>query len=214
MTTKHKPLTQLALGAIVAMNNPATAAQKESVADLILKIKNPDDLVRGPAWQRADKFGAAAVKPLAAVMPHPDMETARAAKRALWRIVRHAGRPGAYTEQKAVAEELVTLIGKSSIATQREFIWMLSEIGNDESVPPVAALLNSKELREDARAALQRIPGARSLAALRSALAAVPADFKAAIAVSLRRRGNRISAYPSEKLVPKKQTKVKAISNV
>lgn len=205
MTTKQAFRTPLFLGAIAPRTGLATAADTE----FILKIRSPDDLVRGPAWKRSSKFGAAAVIHLVEVMTDSDMETARAAKRALWKIVRHVGRPGARMERKAVAEKLVESINKGTIDARREVLWMLSEIGNDESVPSVAALLFSKELREDARATLERIPGDESLSALKSALATGPAEFKPAIAVSLRTRGVMISGYPNQKLVPKKKTGVK-----
>jgi hypothetical protein len=89
---------------------------------------------------------------------------------------------------------------------------MLSEIGDDKAVDPLAALLTDKDLREDARAALQRIPGKKSLAALKAALATAPEDYKPAIAVSLRVRGVPVAGYPSKKLVPTKKTNVKAVS--
>ena len=73
----------------------AGAAESNSVEELIAHIKSPDDAVRGPAWQNAGKFGAPAVKPLGSVWNDPDPEIARAAKRALWKIVRYTGRPGA-----------------------------------------------------------------------------------------------------------------------
>jgi hypothetical protein len=81
---------------------------------------------------------------------------------------------------------------------------MLSEIGDDDVVQPVARLLHDPELREDARAALERIPGKKSLAALQLALRNAPPGFKPAIAESLRVRGRKISECPSEKLVPKR----------
>lgn len=212
MTTKHFTHTPLVPLAVAAMPGSAFAVGEESVADLIAKIKNPDDAVRGPAWQSAGKFGAAAVKPLAETMAAADRETARAARRALWKIVRYAGRPGAATEQKAVAARLVSLLTKTVTETRRELLWMLSEIGGDDAVAPVASLLSERELREDARAALQRIPGDKSLAALKSALATAPEDFRFALAVSLRARGEKVSGYPSQKLVPTKQTEVKPVS--
>ncbi|MHC1768012.1 MAG: hypothetical protein AB9869_27710 [Verrucomicrobiia bacterium] len=80
--------TTVAAAAILSAAAPAARAQ--AVDDLIAKIKDKDDKVRGPAWQTAGPAGAPAVKPLAAVMSDPDFEIARAAKRALWQIVRYA----------------------------------------------------------------------------------------------------------------------------
>lgn len=200
MKTHIADATFATAAALTAANLPVAAAQ--SVDELLGKIKSTDDAVRGPAWQAAGPLGAPAVKPLAAVMSDPEMEVARAAKRALWKVVRHAGRPGADGERKAVAGELVTLLKGQPTPVRRETLWMLSEIGGADAVQPIALILADQELREDARAALERIPGDESLAALKAALASVSEDFKPAIAHSLRVRGVKVEGYPSQKLVP------------
>jgi len=140
------------------------------------------------------------------------METARAASRALWRIVRHVGRPGASAERKAVVAELVSLLSEGPSGVRREVVWMLSEIGDDEAVIPLAVLLSDRGLGEDARAALQRIPGGKSLAALKAALTEASADFKPALADALRARGELVSDFPSQKRVPTKATAVEPIT--
>jgi hypothetical protein len=194
--------------ATAAMASAASAANNGSVDELIARIKDKDDKVRGPAWQGAGPSGAPAVKPLAAVMTDPDMETARSAKRALYQIVRYAGRPGAVAEAKAVTAELLPLLKGTATPVRREVLWLLSEIAGDEAVAPMAALLSDAELREDARLALQRIPGKKSIAALKDGLKAAPADFKPNLAESLRARGEKVDGYPSQKLVPTKKTSI------
>lgn len=206
---KNKHLTTTPILAAVT----ASASAHGSVSELIGNIKSPDEAVRGSAWQGAAQFGAPAVKPLADLMQDPGMETARSAKRALWKIVRQAGRAGAGQERKAVVAELIPLLAKNQTPTRCEVLWMLSEIGGDEAVAAIAALLASQELREDARAALQRIPGNKSLAALKSALKTAPEAYKPAIAVSLRARGVTVKGYPSQKLVPTKQTEIKPVTS-
>ncbi|MBI3851073.1 MAG: HEAT repeat domain-containing protein [Verrucomicrobia bacterium] len=208
----NQPFTNAPLTAGVTLASLSTAAGKISLDEFISRIKSADDRVRGPAWQSAAEFGAPAVKPLAEVMAHPDFEIARAAQRALWKIVRHAGRPGADKERSEVATELVPLLAHGSSYVRREFVWMLSEIGGDDTVPPLAALLLDQDLREDVRGALQRMPGAKSLAALKTALASTPEDFKPAIAVSLRARGQKVNGFPSQKLIPTEKTAVKPVA--
>src|SRR4051794_24222475 len=61
-----------------------SAAETPQIDELIAKIKDHDDQVRGPAWQSAGPVGAAGVKALADVMTEADLEVARAAKRAIW----------------------------------------------------------------------------------------------------------------------------------
>lgn len=187
----------------------AAAASKGAIDELITKIKSTDDKIRGPAWQSAGPAGAPAVKPLAEVMTNPDFEIARSAKRALWKIVRHAGRPGAQAEAKAVEKELIPVLSSPAAPVRRETLWMLSEIGGDDAIAPMAVLLADKEVRDDARCSLERIPSPKAVAALKQAFAVAPEDFKYNLAHSLRVRGETVEGYPTKKLLPTKQTSVK-----
>ncbi len=178
--------------------------------DLIEKIKSNDDVVRVKAWQEAGPAGAAAVQPLAVVMMDREVEVARAAKRALWKIVRHAGRPGADSEKQNVASELLPLLKSADTRVRREVLWMLSEIGGNEAVAPMAALLTNQDLREDARLSLQRLPGNPATAALQAAMKKASEQFKVRLAVSLRQRGVQVNGHSSEKLVASKKNSVRA----
>lgn len=196
------PLT----GVITALT--AAAQSTDTVNDLVARIKSKDDSIRGPAWQTAESAGAPAVRPLAQVMMDPDYETARAAKRALYRIVRHAGRPGAKPEAEAVTGELVLVLGSAPARVRREVVWMLSEIAGDRAVVAMAALLADAEVREDARCALVRLGSRKATSALKSAFANAPEEFKYALAEALREGGLKVKGYPSQKLVPSRKTTV------
>jgi HEAT repeat protein len=208
MTAKDLQTTSVLAGAAALTAQTSPAAETVSVDELITRIKSADDKIRGPAWQGAARYGARAVRPLAEALTDANFEVSRSAKRALYVIIRHAGRPGAAREAKAVETELMPLLKSESVPVRREVLWMLSEIGGNDSVAPMAALLTDKEVREDARCALLRIPGNRATAALKSAFAAAPEDFKFALADALRRRGQKVDGYPSQKLVPTRQTTV------
>ena len=185
-----------------------------SLKNLISDIQASDPHVRTTAWQAAGEVGAVAVQPLAKVAEEGEMEISRAAKRAMWQIVRHVGRPGGESKEKdAVVSELVVLLsGTQSIPVRREVVRMISEIGGDESVSAVSSLLSHSDLREDARMTLERIPGAESLNALKSALKSAPQDLKPNLAQSLRARGEEVKGIPCKKLVPTKQTNVKPLA--
>ena len=183
-----------------------------TIDELVAKISGKDEAARAEAWQNAGPLGAAAIKPLAPLMNEKDTEVRRAATRAAWRIVRQAGRPGAGQEAAAVSTELVGLLADGQPwAVRREAAWMLSEIAGDDAVDPLAKLLADNDLREHARAALQRIPGAKSLAALKAAMGTAPDDYKPALAESIRRRGEAVPGVKSQKLVPVKATAVKPV---
>jgi HEAT repeat protein len=195
-------------GAVTVIGSASHAAEAVSVTDLVARIKSTDDKIRGPAWQSAGPVGAPAVKPLAAVMTDTDFEISRSAKRALYKIVRHAGRPGAKKEAQAVEAQLIPLLKSDAVTIRREVLWMLSEIGDEDAITPMAALLTDKDVREDARCALMRLPSKHATAALKSAFSSAPDAFKSALAESLRKRGEKVSGYPSQKLVPTKSTTV------
>jgi len=152
----------------------------------------------------------ASIDKAVATMAKGPLEAARAAKRDLWFAVRHAGRPGADDERKTVVAALVAALKANlPVDAGREVLWMLSVIGGDEPVETIESMLSSEALREDARMALERIPGEKSLAALQSALKIVPDDFKIHIAQSLRARGVDVPGLACRKLLPTKPTDVK-----
>ena len=178
------------------------------IQGLIERIRSSDETVSGAAWQNAGPYGAAAVEPLAALMADENFELARKAKRALYRVVRYVGPPAAARERKAVERQLILLLSSTPSEVRREVVWMLSEIGSARAVGPMAALLTDSDLREDARCALTRHPAPGAVAALKSAFATASGDFKYALAESLRQRGEKVTDYPSRKLVPTAPTHV------
>jgi hypothetical protein len=193
----------------VAGANAAGASDPEK---LVAQLKSTDDQERAAGINSAPQYGAAAIRALCPLLADPNTEITRAGKRALYRIARDAGQPGASARARAVeAEFIVVLRTSSSVPERREVLWMISEIGGDDSVKPVAALLSNADLREDARCVLQRIPGKASLKALQTAFNSAPEDFKFALAESLRKRGEKVSGYPSQRLVPTKTTTVTVV---
>ncbi len=188
-----------------------------NVNELIAAITDPDDKVRAAAWEDAGKYGAAAVKPLADVMTDDRPEVARAAKHGLWKVVRYVGRPGADQQREQVEAELCGLVnGDRPDAVIREVLWMLSEIGGNatiEAIREVTDMMDRKEIRDDARSTIQRIPGDFAITTLEEALDFAPDDFKANLAQALRKRGVKLSErdYPCQKLVPTKKTQVKPV---
>jgi HEAT repeat protein len=204
--------TSLATGAAGVLTATAGAAGNKAVDELIAGIRDASDKVRTEAWLSAGKAGAPAVKPLAKVMTDTDLEVARAAKRALWKLARDAGRPRAVKQKRAVETELIALLGDDQpISVRREVLWMLSEIGGRSSIKPIAQLMRNTGLREDARMALERIPTKRAVTVLKAGFKAAPEDFKPNIAQSLRKRGEQVAGYPCQKLVPTKKTDLRPL---
>lgn len=212
MSMSNSKKVSLAIAATGMMSGVADAARNKGVYNLMSRIRDDDAKVRTEAWQSAGQVGALAVKPLAGAMTNKDLEVARAAKRGLWKIVRHVGRPKAGNMKRAVTDKLVELLGDDQpVPVRREVLWMLSEIGGRKSIKPIAALLSNRELREDARMSLQRIPGRGAVAVLRAGLINANDDFKLNIAQSLRQRGVKVPGLDCIKLIPTKKTNVKSL---
>ncbi|MFH1922106.1 MAG: HEAT repeat domain-containing protein [Planctomycetota bacterium] len=191
--------------------------EKLTLDELLDRIKSDDPNVRTEAWQAAGSAGCAAIKPLAKIVAGGELEVARAAKRAMWKIVHTVGAPGAGDAKGAVEAELIGLLGNDQpVSVRREAFWMLSEIGGDDTVDAIRELpdiLKDTEVREDARCCVERIPTEAAVEALKEGLEEAPADFALAIAQSLRARGVEVdqAKYPCQKLVPTKQTSVKPV---
>jgi hypothetical protein len=179
---------------------------------LLERIQSKDDNARASARDDAGAVGAKAVAPLAKIAVEGEQEIARAANRAIQNIVYHAGRPGAEGEAKAVAAELLALLEKDQpVQFHRDLLWMTWQIAGEEAVAPVAAKLNNPKLREDARMALEKLPGDKAVGALKAALAAAPDDFKPNLAHSLRARGVKVPGVKDLRLVPVKKTSVRPV---
>lgn len=177
-----------------------------TVEELTAGIQAADASVRYAAWTAAPLAGVAAVAPLAKLAHHQDYEIARAATRGLWAIVRDAGRPGATMRREAVCSGLVAALESAQPGAdqhRRDLLDMLSELADESHVPAIAALLADEALREDARLALERIPGPASLAALEAALPGAGETFKRALAQGLRARGVDTPGIPNDKMTPK-----------
>src|SRR5262245_24984258 len=128
----------------------ATADRSEAgveVEMLIAEIQNPHEKVNGPACENAGAYGAAALRPLGALLQDPDFETRRRAKRAMYKIVRHSSVPGVSSEKKAVEAALIPLLMKPSAAMRRDILWMLSEVGSGQAVEVVSVLLSDQDVR-------------------------------------------------------------------
>jgi HEAT repeat protein len=159
--------------------NPAVQA-------LLTEVSLGDTAVRADAVRQAALAGTDAIVQLGEVMSGGDPAAAKAASEALRSIVHNAGRPGAEKEASAASAQLQKLLmPKYPRAVRAAAVRYLGYIGRAEAVQPLANLLIDVDLREDARMALERIPGTAAEKALRDALRIVPKDWQAAVLQSL-----------------------------
>lgn len=187
----------------------------DAVAELIRKLKSDSNERRTQAWFECGPLGATAIPPLVALWGEADaaLEVQRAARHAVFRIVRFSSRPEARQSRKPVLMELNRLVeANGPYQIRRELLWLLSEIAGEESLPILSRLLAQDAVREEACMALERIPGKRSLRILERSLAQAPTDFRPVLAAALARRGREVSGAPSRRLVPKARTQVQPSS--
>jgi hypothetical protein len=185
---------------------------KLTLNQLMQDIQSDDAATRAAARDNAGQVGAEAVLPLGRIAATDDLEIARAANRAIQNVVYHAGRPGADAEAAAVSAQLLMLLESAQpVQLRRDVLWMLWQIAGEEAVAPVAALLNNAALAEDARMALERLPGDQATTALKKAFIDAAEADKPALAHSLRVRGVDMPGVPDLRLVPTKETSVKPV---
>lgn len=158
--------------------------------ELIAALTSGDDDRRYSAMRSAGSAGAAAVIPLAELMAGQERQVAYTAGQALHEIVHYAGRPGGARE--AVCTELLRLLVPTHNRRVRaEALLLLGWIGGEREVAALAGLLGDGELGEDARLALENIPGDAADRALRRAVREAPRERRPRLAQSLRNRGVR-----------------------
>ncbi|HET6385684.1 MAG TPA: HEAT repeat domain-containing protein [Armatimonadota bacterium] len=156
------------------------------------QIKSADADARYRSWRSAGPVGSKAVPALGDLLSSPDKGVAKSAKGALETIALYAGRPHAAAEAHAVSEELLKIAASDSpIPARAEALRMLGFTADRRSVPAIARLLNDPAVRDEARMALERIPGRESLDALRSAVRTAPEEFKPNLEQSVYNRGLR-----------------------
>lgn len=185
-----------------------------TLPEIVAALTSKEESQRTAAFAAVHQLGAPGIEALAPQLAHSETEHRRAAQRAIGRIVRQAGATGKLGETATAVEHalLACLARQSDHQARRDLIWFLSELGQADTVKALAGLLNHDELREDARCALERIPGGASLQALQAGFNNAPEPFKFALAESLRKRGETVAGYPSQRLVPTKQTSVEPVA--
>lgn len=154
-------------------------------------LKSGDVDKRNAAARASGPMGAMAVAALADLMAGPDKGVSRAAAQAMQRVAHHSARPGAArVEARRTAVELLKVaFAPRPRAVRVEALEGVGFVGDGAIVPFLVRLLDDKEVREEARMALERIPGPQSQRALMEALQRAPEEFKPSLRQSIHNRG-------------------------
>lgn len=186
------------------------------MADFLTDIQSQDKDVRFAAWRSAGAQEARVVPELARIAAKSSPGVTKAALEAMTTLTHSVGK-SAPTDPKrlAVAKELVNVATSSATAlpVRAHALRLLSLVGGDESVAPVAKLLANADVREEAIFCLDRIPGDVSAKALVAAYGTVAPEFKGRVLAALGHR--RIEAgVPHTVAAMKASDKDLAISGV
>ncbi len=180
-----------------------------TLEQLIENIQSDDHNIRAAARDQAGTVGAVAVRPLGEIAAGDNFEVARAANRAIQNIVYFSGRPGAEEEAAAVAAELLGLLDDSNpTQLRKDALWMIWQIADQQATRRVATCLQDPTIAEDARMALERLPGEGATAALRKALEGASEEDRPALAYSLQMRGVSVQGVPDLRLQGVKRSSV------
>lgn len=170
--------------------NEKMIAPPAAVQNLITKLSGTDLDARQAAYQSAGPLGAAAVLPLGDLLASPNKGVARAAKFALENIAHHAARPVNGHEAREVSFKLLQ-IAESADRPQpvrAEALYLLGFTGERHAVGGIARLLNDTDVQDEARMALERIPGKESLDSLKRARRNATPLFQTALDQSIYNR--------------------------
>ena len=189
MRTTFTMLILCTMALVTAAASVLAAPSDAQIRDFLAKIQDKDPSVRCQAWRSAGPMGARVVIPLGELMASSDPGIAKAAREALKVVAHHSARPGAEAERKAVSQALCKLLSKQYPArTRADAAHLLGLVGKAEAVGPLAACLSDPAIREDARMALERIPGSASQKALAQAMAKADPQLKKALQQSIQHR--------------------------
>ena len=166
------------------------AAQAGELDTFLAQIADPSPHVRTEAWTSAHVVGAPAIAPLAELAEAGDPAVGHAALKAIETIAAHAGRPEAGAEREAAAQALAEAIQASSDdQVRRELLHCLGLVATHAETPLLGSLLLDPAVGEDARIALERMPGTPATRALVAGLQAASPDVQIRLAAALGHRG-------------------------
>jgi len=162
---------------------------ESNVEEFLAQIRSSDVDTRYKAWQSAGPIGAEAIVALSALAAGDDKWVGLAATGAMEKIAHYSARPGAGSEAEAVSAELLKVAASHKPRVIRaNALHLVGFIADNRSIPGLVKLLSDLEIREDARLALEKIPGSAATEAFKRAVKTAPGDFLPQIKQSLYNR--------------------------
>ena len=162
MTQEKKQIKK----AVPPATDPVSSAER---VKFLARMRSSDAAERYAGWQSAGPMGADVINVLGELASSEDKGVALSATGAMEKIAHYAGRPGAQSEAQKVSSELLKIANSDRPRMVRSnALQLVGFIGDAKSVGGLVRQMKDKDLREDARLALERIPGSLSESALKA----------------------------------------------
>lgn len=181
----HRRLVQIAIGAAVtvlmqfaALAQEGIDAQVEAAIKDYLEHRSETYL---EVYARVSQLGADALTALLKLAAKQNTSEGLAAQRVAEAIVHAASAKGVEERSKVTRALINALHLELPVETKQFVINLLGYSGTDDAVDALAKLLGDEALREDARRALERIPGEAAAKAILEALPKATGRFKAGL---------------------------------
>ncbi|MBI4558813.1 MAG: HEAT repeat domain-containing protein [Candidatus Hydrogenedentes bacterium] len=160
-----------------------SSARAGEVDQLVSDLSGSDDAKRVSALQRLPRYGTDAIAPLLSLLGNENPIVAKAGFDALWAIANEVSQPGREEARREAAGLLLPLLApERSEEEKRKGLRLLAiTVPPGANVSHIAALLDDPNLREPARATLERINTKESATALCAALPAAEPEFVCAL---------------------------------
>jgi HEAT repeat protein len=179
----------------VAVGAPgAWSDEAMSLEAFLAGVRSEDANARRETFEKAGPLGAPAIAPLAELIAAGyregattrERDVAKAAATALDVIAHYASRPESGEERMAVSRELVKRLGPNTAEAVRiQALDLIGSTADDDVIPELAAMLRDPQMRERARAALERAACPAANQALLSAVPSASVDFRRDLILTL-----------------------------
>lgn len=165
------------------------AQQSQDIQIVLRQLQSQDNAARLEAVERAPSFGAAILPHLPALLVHQDWRVQRAAQIVLERIATQTPKVDAKERKEVIGALLALTRPEQPVSVRKAALSALGICGDDEIVPHLALLLEDKQVRGDALAALRRINSSPAARAVADAAASAEGDWLRALLATLGEMG-------------------------